>query len=76
MLYALHPTTGPALSWKRQPPCPSWPVWHLLSFLRTRKQIIEADWLGQTEKLRLIKYFRIDPRQLGENVIVPLRRAT
>ncbi|MFD7679582.1 hypothetical protein [Streptomyces sp. NPDC060187] len=42
----------------------------------TRKLVIEAGWLEQTEKLGHIKYFRLDPRRLGENVVGPLRRAT
>ncbi|MFJ4894995.1 replication initiation protein, RepL2 [Streptomyces sp. NPDC088788] len=76
MLYALHPTdrSGAVLETAATlaklvgmaPPV----------FSRTRKQVIEAGWLEQTEKLGHIKYFRLDPRRLGENVVVPLRRAT
>ncbi|MFD6294340.1 replication initiation protein, RepL2 [Streptomyces sp. NPDC060235] len=76
MLYALHPTdrSGAVLETAATlaklvgmaPPV----------FSRTRKQVIEAGWLEQTEKLGHIKYFRLDPRRLGENVVIPLRRAT
>ncbi|MEV0244923.1 replication initiation protein, RepL2 [Streptomyces sp. NPDC050674] len=45
-------------------------------FSRTRKQVIEAGWLEETERLGHIRYYRLDPKRMGENVVVPLRRAT
>ncbi|WP_217249311.1 replication initiation protein, RepL2 [Streptomyces sp. AC602_WCS936] len=76
MLYALHPTdrSGAVLETAANlaklvgmsPPV----------FSRTRKQVIEAGWLEETGKIGHIKYYRVDPKQLGENVVVQLRRAT
>lgn len=76
MLYALHPTdrSGAVLETAATlaklvgmaPPV----------FSRTRKQVIEAGWLEETGKIGHIKYYRIDPRRMGANVVVPLRRAT
>jgi hypothetical protein len=76
MLYALHPTdrSGAVLETAANlaklvgmaPPV----------FSRTRKQVIEAGWLEQTEKIGHIKYYRLDPKRMGENVVVPFRRAT
>lgn len=76
MLYALHPTdrSGAVLETAANlaklvgmaPPV----------FSRTRKQVIEAGWLEETERIGHIKYYRVDPKRMGENVVVPLRRAT
>jgi hypothetical protein len=76
MLYALHPTdrSGAVLETAAKlaklvgmaPPV----------FSRTRKQVIEAGWLQETEKIAHIRYYRLDPKRLGERVVVPLRRAT
>lgn len=76
MLYALHPTdrSGAVLETAANlaklvgmaPPV----------FSRTRKQVIEAGWLEETERIGHIKYYRLDPKRMGENVVVPLRRAT
>lgn len=76
MLYALHPTdrSGAVLETAANlsklvgmaPPV----------FSRTRKQVIEAGWLEETERIGHIKYYRLDPHRLDENVVVPLRHAT
>lgn len=76
MLYALHPTdrSGAVLETAANlaklvgmaPPV----------FSRTRKQVIEAGWLEETERIGHIRYYRLDPKRLGESVVVPLRRAT
>ncbi|MER6075396.1 replication initiation protein, RepL2 [Streptomyces sp. NPDC001817] len=76
MLYALHPTdrSGAVLETAANlaklvgmaPPV----------FSRTRKQVIEAGWLEETERIGHIKYYRLDPKRMGENVVVRLRRAT
>ncbi len=51
---------------------------HSETISRRERRALLRRWpqLEQTEKLGHIKYFRIDPRRLGENVVVPLRRAT
>lgn len=76
MLYALHPTdrSGAVLETAANlaklvgmaPPV----------FSRTRKQVIEAGWLEESERIGHIRYYRLDPKRLGESVVVPLRRAT
>ncbi|MEU8936270.1 replication initiation protein, RepL2 [Streptomyces sp. NPDC048409] len=76
MLYALHPTdrSGAVLETAANlaklvgmaPPV----------FSRTRKQVIEAGWLEETERLGHIRYYRLDPRRMGEKIVIPLRRAT
>lgn len=76
MLYALHPTdrSGAVLETAAQPAelvGMAAPV-----FSRTRKQVIEAGWLEETERIGHIRYYRLDPKRLGESVVVPLRRAT
>ncbi|MHC0433513.1 replication initiation protein, RepL2 [Streptomyces sp. O3] len=45
-------------------------------FSRTRRQVIEAGWLEESERLAHIRYYRLSPKATGENVVVPLRRAT
>ncbi|EDY48707.1 RepC2 [Streptomyces clavuligerus] len=45
-------------------------------FSRTRRQVIEAGWLEETERLAHIKYYRLTPKATGERVVVELRRAT
>ncbi|MGW1374473.1 replication initiation protein, RepL2 [Streptomyces sp. NPDC002446] len=76
MLYALHPTdrSGAVLTTAAE-------LAKLVGmaptvFSRTRKQVIEAGWLEETEKIGHIKYYRLDPKRMGENVVIPLRRAT
>lgn len=75
MLYALHPTDRSGAvpeTAARLANSSAWP----LPFSRTRKQVVEAGWLEETERIGHIRYYRIDPKRLGENVVVPLRRAT
>lgn len=45
-------------------------------FSRTRKQVIEAGRLEEPERLGHITYYRLDPQRMGENVVIPLGRAT
>ncbi|MGW2609456.1 replication initiation protein, RepL2 [Streptomyces mirabilis] len=76
MFYAVHPTdrastvveTGAELA-KLVGLSP--PV-----FSRTRRQVIEAGWLEESERLAHIRYYRLSPKATGESVVVELRRAT
>ncbi|MCF3137213.1 MULTISPECIES: helix-turn-helix domain-containing protein [Streptomyces] len=45
-------------------------------FSRTRRQLVEAGWLEESERLGHIRYYRLSPKATGEEVVVPLRRAT
>lgn len=45
-------------------------------FSRTRRQVIEAGWLEESERLAHIHYYRLSPKATGENVVVEFRRAT
>ncbi|MEZ0069934.1 DNA-binding MarR family transcriptional regulator [Streptacidiphilus sp. MAP12-20] len=44
-------------------------------FSRMRKQLVFLGWLEESEKFAHIAYFRLSPRALGEQVVVPMRRA-
>lgn len=76
MLYALHPTDRSGAVLETAATLAKLVGMAAPVFSRTRKQVIEAGWLEETEKIGHIKYYRLDPRRLGENVVVPLRRAT
>ncbi|MFF4935314.1 replication initiation protein, RepL2 [Streptomyces griseofuscus] len=71
MLYALHPTdrSGAVLETAAN-------LAMLVGMARTRKQVIEAGWLEETERIGLIRYYRLDPKRMGDHVVIPLRRAT
>ncbi|GHB57725.1 hypothetical protein GCM10010377_55970 [Streptomyces viridiviolaceus] len=43
---------------------------------RTRRQVVEAGWLEESERLAHISYYRLSAKSTGEDVVVPLRRAT
>jgi hypothetical protein len=45
-------------------------------FSRTRRQVVEAGWLEESERLAHIRYYRLSPKSTGEDTVVPLRRAT
>ncbi|MEV7856483.1 replication initiation protein, RepL2 [Streptomyces sp. NPDC087228] len=76
MLYALHPTdragavieTGANLA-SRVGMSPT-------VFSRIRRQVVDAGWLEESSRLAHISYYRLSPRSTGEDVVVPLRRAT
>ncbi|WP_331727893.1 replication initiation protein, RepL2 [Streptomyces sp. NBC_01176] len=76
MLYALHPTDRSGAVLETAATLANLVGMAPSVFSRTRKQVIEAGWLEQTESIGHIKYFRIDPKRMGENVVIPLRRAT
>ncbi|MEU6708145.1 replication initiation protein, RepL2 [Streptomyces wuyuanensis] len=76
MLYAMHPTdragavteTGAHLA-KLVGMSPT-------VFSRTRRQVVEAGWLEESERLAHISYYRLSAKSTGEDVVIPLRRAT
>ncbi|MFF3503312.1 replication initiation protein, RepL2 [Streptomyces sp. NPDC003247] len=76
MLYALHPTDRSGAVLETAANLAQLVGMAPTVFSRTRKQVIEAGWLQETERIGHIKYYRLDPRRLGENIVVPLRRAT
>ncbi|MGW3313878.1 replication initiation protein, RepL2 [Streptomyces sp. NPDC001073] len=76
MLYALHPTDRSGAVLKTAAELAKLVGMSPTVFSRTRNQVIDAGWLEQTEKLAHIKYFRLDPKRMGQSVVVPLRRAT
>jgi hypothetical protein len=45
-------------------------------FSRMRRQVVEAGWLEETERLAHISYYRLSAKSTGEEIVVPLRRAT
>ena len=76
MLYAVHPTdrvgavieTGATLA-KLVGMSPT-------VFSRTRRQVVEAGWLEESERLAHISYYRLSQKSTGDQIVVPLRRAT
>jgi DNA-binding MarR family transcriptional regulator len=42
-------------------------------FSRTRRQLLDAGWLEQSERLGHIRYYRLSPKATGHEVVVPLR---
>ncbi|GAA2268971.1 hypothetical protein GCM10010415_38610 [Streptomyces atrovirens] len=76
MLYALHPTDRSGAILETAATLAKLVGMAPPVFSRTRKQVIEAGWLEETERIGHIKYYRLDPKRMGENVVVPLRRAT
>jgi hypothetical protein len=76
MLYAMHPTdragavaeTGANLA-KLVGMSPT-------VFSRTRRQVVEAGWLEESERLAHISYYRLSQKSTGEQVVVSLRQAT
>ncbi|MFE7077061.1 replication initiation protein, RepL2 [Streptomyces sp. NPDC057620] len=76
MLYALHPTDRSGSVLQTAAALAQLVGMAPTVFSRTRKQVIEAGWLEETERIGHIKYYRLDPKRLGENVVIPLRRAT
>ncbi|MFI6341186.1 replication initiation protein, RepL2 [Streptomyces sp. NPDC050535] len=76
MLYALHPTDRSGAVQETAATLAKLVGLSAPVFSRTRNQVIEAGWLEQTGKIGHIKYFRLDPKRMGENVVIPLRRAT
>ncbi|MFE9679466.1 hypothetical protein ACFYO5_36075 [Streptomyces sp. NPDC006259] len=40
-------------------------------FSRTRRQVVEAGWLEESERLAHISYYRLSAKSTGEDVVVP-----
>lgn len=76
MLYALHPTDRSGAVLETAANLAKLVGMAAPVFSRTRKQVIEAGWLEETERIGHIKYYRLEPKHLGQSVVVPLRRAT
>ncbi|CAL9327137.1 hypothetical protein SUDANB180_07619 (plasmid) [Streptomyces sp. enrichment culture] len=76
MLYALHPTDRSGAVLETAANLAKLVGMAAPVFSRTRKQVIEAGWLEETERIGHIRYYRLDPKRMGENVVIPLRRAT
>lgn len=44
-------------------------------FSRVRKQLVTAGWLEESERFAHIAYYRLSPQALGEQNVIPMRRA-
>lgn len=75
MLYALHPTNRAGTVQETGANLALMVGMSPSVFSRTRKQVVEAGWLEESERLAHIRYYRLSPRATGENVVVKLRRA-
>lgn len=45
-------------------------------FSRTWREVVEAGWLEESERLAHISFYRLSVQGTGEGAVVPLRRAT
>lgn len=76
MLYAMHPTdrAGAVIETAAN-------LAHLVGmsptvFSRTRRQVIDAGWLEESDRLAHIRYYRLTPKATGQKTVVTLRQAT
>ena len=76
MLYAAHPTDRAGTVSKTAAELAETLGMSPTVFSRTRRQVVEAGWLEESERLGHIRYYRLSPKATGEEVVVPLRRAT
>jgi DNA-binding MarR family transcriptional regulator len=76
MLYAAHPTDRAGTVSKTAAELADVLGMSPTVFSRTRRQIVESGWLEESERLGHIRYYRLSPKATGEEVVVPLRRAT
>ncbi|WP_081241053.1 replication initiation protein, RepL2 [Streptomyces viridosporus] len=76
MLYALHPTDRAGAVLETAANLAELVGMSPSVFSRTRRQVVEAGWLEESDRLAHIKYYRLSPKATGENVVVALRRAT
>ncbi|MFJ3309429.1 replication initiation protein, RepL2 [Streptomyces sp. NPDC086549] len=76
MLYAAHPTDRAGTVGKTAAELADILGMSPTVFSRTRRQIVESGWLEESERLGHIRYYRLSPKATGEEVVVPLRRAT
>jgi DNA-binding MarR family transcriptional regulator len=76
MLYVAHPTDRAGTVSKTAAELADVLGMSPTVFSRTRRQIVESGWLEESERLGHIRYYRLSPKATGEEVVVPLRRAT
>ncbi|EPH45359.1 replication initiation protein, RepL2 [Streptomyces aurantiacus] len=76
MLYAMHPTDRAGTVVETAAELAKLLGMSPTVFSRTRRQIIKAGWLEESERLAHISYYRLSPKATGESVVVELRRAT
>ncbi|MEU3796000.1 replication initiation protein, RepL2 [Streptomyces fructofermentans] len=76
MLYACHPTDRSGAVLETALELAKLVGLSPTVFSRTRRQVIEAGWLEESERLAHIRYYRLSPKATGENVVVEFRRAT
>jgi hypothetical protein len=76
MLYAMHPTDHAGAVTETGVNLAALVGMSPTVFCRTRRQVIEAGWLEESDRLAHISYHRISPKTTGEDVADPLRRAT
>ncbi|SES38934.1 hypothetical protein SAMN05421870_1289 [Streptomyces qinglanensis] len=76
MLYAVHPTDRAGTVVETAAELAKLVGLSPTVFSRTRRQVIDAGWLEESERLAHIRYYRLKPEAMGENVVVEMRRAT
>ena len=76
MLYAMHPTDRAGAVIETGAKLAELVGMSPTVFSRTRRQVVEAGWLEESERLAHISYYRLSAKCTGEDVVVPLRRAT
>ncbi|MFE0766149.1 replication initiation protein, RepL2 [Streptomyces smyrnaeus] len=76
LLYAVHPTDRAGTVVETAAELAKLVGLSPTVFSRTRRQVIEAGWLEESERLAHIRYYRLKPEALGDNVVVEMRRAT
>jgi DNA-binding MarR family transcriptional regulator len=76
MLYAMHPTDRAGAVVETGAKLAELVGLSPTVFSRTRRQVVEAGWLEESERLAHISYYRLSAKCTGEDVVVPLRRAT
>ncbi|MEU5282147.1 replication initiation protein, RepL2 [Streptomyces asoensis] len=75
MLYAMHPTDRAGAVIETGAKLAELVGLSPTVFSCTRRQVVEAGWLEETERLPHISYYRLSPKSTGEVVVVLLRRA-
>jgi hypothetical protein len=76
MLYAMHPTDRAGAVIETGAKLAELVGMSPTVFSRTRRQVVEAGWLEESERLAHISYYRLSAKCTGQDVVVPLRRAT
>ncbi|MBL3667251.1 replication initiation protein, RepL2 [Streptomyces sp. M2CJ-2] len=76
MLYACHPTDRSGAVLETAVELAKLMGLSPTVFFRTHRQVIEAGWLEESERLAHIRYYRLSSKATEENVVVEFRRAT